>query len=97
MAEPLADQLTRKIDRAAVLYRRLLMVAAPAGMGKTSALHHVHDRTGAPLININLEVSLRRLDWSALTRPIRMAKKLQHDACHNRMEYETRSPCTTTV
>ena len=48
MAEPLADQVTRKIDQAAELYHRLLMVAAPAGMGKTSALHDVHERNGAP-------------------------------------------------
>jgi|GEM_PF-1528300 hypothetical protein len=48
MAEPLADQMTRKIDQAAELYHRLLMMVAPAGMGKTSALHDVHERNGAP-------------------------------------------------
>ena len=73
MAEPLADQVTRKIDQAAELYHRLLMVVAPAGAGKTSALNDVHERTGAPLINVNLEISRRMLEWSAPTRPIRMA------------------------
>ncbi len=36
MAEPLADQVTRKIDQAAELYQRLLMVVAPAGARKNS-------------------------------------------------------------
>jgi ATP/maltotriose-dependent transcriptional regulator MalT len=54
MGAPLANQVTRKIDLAAELYHRLLMVVAPAGMGKTSALHDVHERSGAPLINVNL-------------------------------------------
>ena len=76
MPEPLADQVTRKIDEAAELYHRLLMVVAPAGMGKTSALHDVHERIGAPLINVNLEISLRMLDLTERQRALQLPRLL---------------------
>ena len=76
MAEPLADQVTRKIDQAAELYHRLLMVVAPAGAGKTSALHDVHERTGAPLINVNLEISRRMLDLTDRQRALQLPRLL---------------------
>jgi Lhr-like helicase len=37
MAEPLADQVMRKIKQADELYHRLMLVVAPAGAGKTTA------------------------------------------------------------
>jgi ATP/maltotriose-dependent transcriptional regulator MalT len=46
MAEPLADQIMRRIKKAAELYHRLMLVVAPAGAGKTTALQNVRDRTG---------------------------------------------------
>ena len=76
MAEPLADQVIRKIDPAAELYHRLLMVVAPAGAGKTSALHDVHERTGAPLINVNLEISRRMLDLTERQRALQLPRLL---------------------
>ena len=76
MAEPLADQVTRKIDQVAELYHRLLMVVAPAGTGKTSALHDVHERTGAPLINVNLEISRRMLDLTERQRALQLPRLL---------------------
>lgn len=76
MAEPLADQVIRKIDQAAELYHRLLMVVAPAGAGKTSALHDVHERTGAPLINANLEVSRRMLNLTERQRTLQLPRLL---------------------
>lgn len=59
MAEPLSNIVIREISRAAGLYHRLVIVAAPAGAGKTAALREVHERTAAPLINVNLELSRR--------------------------------------
>ena len=53
MAEPLADQVVRKINQAAELYHRLMLVVAPARAGKTTALQDVQERVGAPLINVN--------------------------------------------
>jgi len=76
MAEPLADQIIRKIDEAATLYNRLVLVVAPAGSGKTSALQDVHERTGAPLVNLNLELSRRMLDLTERQRALQLPRLL---------------------
>ncbi len=59
MAEPMADMVIRMISQAADLYHRLVLLVAPAGAGKTSALQEVSRRTAAPLINVNLDLSRR--------------------------------------
>ncbi|HHJ40447.1 MAG TPA: BREX-3 system P-loop-containing protein BrxF, partial [Methylothermaceae bacterium] len=59
MAEPLADQVLRKIGEARELYHRLILMVGPAGSGKTSALQEVSASTSAPLVNVNLELSRR--------------------------------------
>lgn len=76
MAEPLADQVTRKIDQAVELYHRLLIVVAAAGAGKTSALREVCERTGVPLININLELSRRMLELTERQRELQLHRLL---------------------
>jgi ribose 1,5-bisphosphokinase PhnN len=45
MAEPLADQVLRKIGEARELYHRLILMVGPAGSGKTSALQEVSAST----------------------------------------------------
>ena len=72
MAEPLADQILRKVEQAAALYHRLLLVVAPAGAGKTAALQEVRDRTGAPLVNVNLELSRRMLELTKRRRALQL-------------------------
>ena len=76
MAEPLADQIVRKIDHAAELYYRLVLVIAPAGAGKTMALQDVRDRIGAPLLNVNLELSRRMLELTERQRALQLARLL---------------------
>lgn len=76
MAEPLADQVIRKIERSADLYHRLIMLVAPAGAGKTATLKDVHERTGAPLINANLGLSLRMLDLTERQRALQLPRLL---------------------
>lgn len=80
MVEPLADQIIRKIDQAAELYHRLLLVVAPAGAGKTAALHAVRDHTGAPLVNVNLELSRPMLELTARQRVLQLPRLLQEIA-----------------
>lgn len=72
MAEPLADRVIKRIGQAAELYHRLVMLAAPAGAGKTAALQDVHERTAAPLINVNLELSRRMLDLTERQRALQL-------------------------
>ena len=68
MAEPLADQVLRKIGEARELYHRLILMVGPAGSGKTSALQEVSARASAPLVNVNLELSRRMLDLTERRR-----------------------------
>lgn len=76
MAEPLADGVIRRIGQAAELYYRLVMLVAPAGAGKTAALQDVHERTAAPLVNANLELSRRMLDLTGRQRALQLPRLL---------------------
>ena len=76
MAEPLADMVIRRIGQAAELYHRLVMLVAPAGAGKTAALQDVHERTAAPLVNVNLELSRRMLDLTERQRALQLPRLL---------------------
>ncbi len=76
MAEPLADQVIRKIGQAAELYHRLVILVAPAGAGKTAALQDVHRRSAAPLINVNLDLSRRMLDLTERQRTLQLPRLL---------------------
>ncbi len=77
MAEPLADQVVRKIKQAEELYHRLLLVVAPAGAGKTTALQDVQERVGAPLVNVNLDLSRRMLDLTERQRALQLPRLLR--------------------
>ena len=72
MPEPLADLIIRQVKQAAELYHRLILVVAPSGAGKTAALQDVKDRTGSPLINVNLELSKRMLDLTGRQRSLQL-------------------------
>jgi len=76
MAETLADRVIRRIGQAAELYHRLVMLVAPAGAGKTAALQDVHERTMAPLVNVNLELSRRMLDLTERQRALQLPRLL---------------------
>jgi hypothetical protein len=77
MAEPLADQVMRKIKQADELYHRLILVVAQAGAGKTTALQGVQKRIGAPLINVNLDLSRRMLDLTERQRALQLPRLLR--------------------
>jgi len=74
MAESLADKVMLQIDHAVDLYYRLIIMVAPSGAGKTAALQDVHGRTGAPLVNINLELSRRMLDLTERQRALQLPR-----------------------
>jgi hypothetical protein len=76
MPEPLSDQIIQKIGQAAELYHRLVMLVAPAGAGKTAALQDVHERTAAPVVNVNLELSRRMLDLTERQRALQLPRIL---------------------
>jgi len=76
MVEVLADRVIKRIDQAAELYHRLIIMVAPTGAGKTSALQNVHERTLAPLVNVNLELSRRMLDLTERQRTLELPRVL---------------------
>ena len=53
-----------------------MIVAAPSGAGKTRTLQEVHQRTSAPLINVNLELSRRMLDLTERQRALQLPRLL---------------------
>lgn len=77
MAEPLADQIIRKVKQTAELYNRLLLVVGPAETGKTTALQVVRDRIGAPLVNVNLELSRWMLELTERQRSLQLPRLLR--------------------
>ena len=76
MAEPLADTILQRIADAAEQYHRLVLLVAPSGAGKTAALHEVHERIAAPLVNVNLELSRRMLDCNERQRALQASRLL---------------------
>ena len=86
MAESLADQIMQKVQQAAELYHRLILVVAPSGAGKTSALRGVRDQTGASLLNINLELSRRMLELTERQRALQLPRLLSEIVGRNGSE-----------
>jgi len=72
MAEPLAEQVIGQIKHATELYHRLMLVVAPAGAEKTTALKEVRECAGVPLINVNLDLSRRMLDLTERQRALQL-------------------------
>jgi len=77
MAEPLSEKVLAQIGKAEELYHRLILIAAPSGSGKTAALQDVAARTGASLLNLNLEISRRMLDLTERQRALELPKVLE--------------------
>jgi hypothetical protein len=75
-AESLGEEILQKMKEAGQLYHRLTLVVGPPGSGKTRGLHHVKDITGAPLINVNMELSKRMLDLTERQRCLQIARLL---------------------
>jgi hypothetical protein len=86
MAEPIADKLIGKIDQAAELYHRLVLLVAPAGTGKTAALRDVQQRRGVPLVNVNLELSRGMLDLTERQRSLQLPRLLSEVVNANECE-----------
>ena len=74
--ESLADQIQCRAQEAASLYHPLVLVVGPRGSGKTSALRTVRDRTGAPLVNVSLELARRMLELTERERAVHLAELL---------------------
>ncbi|MCP4662275.1 MAG: BREX-3 system P-loop-containing protein BrxF [bacterium] len=67
----------KELDRVRELYHRLVLVAAASGSGKSAALQDVATRTGARLLNLNLEISRRMLDLTERRRALQLPRVLE--------------------
>lgn len=77
MPGPLSDQILKRIPEVEDLYHRLVLVVAPQGGGKTTALQAVAGQAGARLINVNLELAQRLLELTERERPLRAQRFLE--------------------
>ncbi len=80
MTRPLSEEVIEKIGEAGTLYYRLALVVGAAGAGKTGALREAAAHLGAPLVNVNLELSRRLLDLTGRQRPLQVRRLLDEIA-----------------
>ena len=86
MPDSLSDQIIPKIQQAPELYHRLVLVVAPSGSGKTSALREVQQSLDARLINVNLEISRRMLELTTRQRALQASRLLEDILRQNRSD-----------
>ena len=76
MTSHLPEAVSERLEHAERLYHRLILVVGAEGSGKSSAMRDIAEWTGAPLINVGIELSRRLLDLTEWLRPIRVAPLL---------------------
>ena len=76
-AHTLPEHLLARIGDVDELYHRLILLVAPSGSGKTAELQEVAAQTGAPLVNLNLELSRRMLDLTFRQRALQVTRMLR--------------------
>ncbi len=64
------NQIIDRIEQAKDLYHRLVLLVAPSGAGKTASMREVNRHLGAPLLNVNLEISRRMLEMTVRQRAL---------------------------
>jgi hypothetical protein len=74
----LSQQIIHKIEQARTLYYRLVLVVTPSGAGKTEAMQDVSEQLNLPIININLRLSERLLDFTRHQRALRLPSILRN-------------------
>ena len=77
MTAPLFEDVCEKIKHAKALYHRLVLIVGGPSTGKTATLREVSERTGAPLINTNLELSSYLIDLAERQRPLQIQRFLE--------------------
>jgi len=76
VANLLTGQVINKLDAAARLYYRLIIVAGYVNEEKMAAFRNVQKYTGAPLINVNLELSRTMLELTERQRVLQLPQLL---------------------
>ena len=75
--EATRQEIDQRTLQAKGLYFQLVLAVGPIASGKTALLCDFQERTGAPLLNVNLHLSRRLLELSDRMRPLRVPNILQ--------------------
>ncbi len=78
MLEARHTEIINKIDQAAVLYHRLILLVGQPGRGKTATLKMVQDKIAVPIINVNFELSRHMLELTSRQRKTNILKILSN-------------------
>lgn len=84
MASALSDRVAEHVEKAKLLYYRLVILVGPPRSGKTSALRDLHTDRGWPLVNVNLALSEKLLELTAKQRALRVAR-IVDDIVHEQL------------
>jgi len=76
MVKSFVVQIINRIEQTIGIHYRLVLVAAPAGAGNTLTLQKVRQRIGAPIVNINLEISRQMLVLTERQRILQLPRLL---------------------
>lgn len=72
MNQTTSEEVLTRIDQAAELYHRLVLVVGPASSGKTQALQRLAVDLAVRVINVNLEASRRLLELTERQRRLEL-------------------------
>lgn len=76
MENALGAAILDRISAAISLYHHLVLVVAPMGAGKSSALEFVSEQSGCRVVNLSLELSERMLDLTQRQRTLQLPRLL---------------------
>ena len=77
MNEVLFEKIISRMKDMEELYYRMLLIVAPTGGGKTFILQEIAKRMEAPILNLNLELSRRMLDFTEKQRILKLPRLLK--------------------
>lgn len=86
MTSDLALEVIEAIQRSEGRSERLVLIAGFGSRGRSAALKEVAGRTGAPLVNVNLELSRRLLDLTSTRRPLQVGPLLEEILAQTRSD-----------
>ena len=70
------EDVRTRIEKAAELYHRLVLVVGPTSSGKTRAIQHLAEDLAIPIINLNLEASKHLLELTDRQRRLELPRIL---------------------
>jgi len=80
MLQAIVDQIIEGIGQATELYHRLVLVLSPSDESKQEIIEDMGQRIGAPVVNLNLELSRMMLDLTERQRMLQLPRLLDEIA-----------------